>query len=74
MILHCSTVTAEAKEIYASAPAGIKNLKMGSQGVMFKELDLDRENGCIRDIDTLLISKMADWPYYTAILPGMAVL
>jgi len=44
-------VTAEAKEIFSSAPAGVKNLKMGSQGVVFKELDLDRENGCIRDID-----------------------
>lgn len=42
---------AEAKEIYGSAPAGIKNLKMGSQGVMFKELDTDRSNGCIRDIE-----------------------
>jgi dihydroxy-acid dehydratase len=44
-------VNPEAKNVYASAPAGIKNLKMGSQGVMFKEPDLDRENGCIRDID-----------------------
>jgi dihydroxy-acid dehydratase len=44
------TAGAEAKEIYASAPAGIKNLKLGSQGVMFKEPDLDRENGCIRDM------------------------
>jgi dihydroxy-acid dehydratase len=43
-------VNAEAKSVYGSAPAGIKNLKMGSQGVMFKEPDLDRENGCIRDI------------------------
>ena len=24
---------------------------MGSQGVMYKELDLDREGGCIRDIE-----------------------
>jgi dihydroxy-acid dehydratase len=45
------TVTAEAKEIYASAPAGIKNLKMGSQGVMYKQPDLDRQNGCIRDLE-----------------------
>jgi dihydroxy-acid dehydratase len=45
------TVTQEAKDIFASAPAGIKNLKLGSQGVMFKEPDLDRENGCIRDMD-----------------------
>ena len=40
----------EAIEIFGSAPAGMKNLKMGSQGVMYKELDTDREKGCIRDI------------------------
>ena len=45
-----TTVDPEARNIYASAPAGIKNLKMGSQGVMFKEPDVDREHGCIRDI------------------------
>jgi dihydroxy-acid dehydratase len=45
------TVTADAKEIYASAPAGIKNLKMGSQGVMYKVPDMDRKNGCIRNLD-----------------------
>ena len=40
----------EAFEIYRSGPAAIKNLKMGSQGYMFKELDTDRVKGCIRDI------------------------
>jgi dihydroxy-acid dehydratase len=44
-------VIAEAREIYSSAPAGVKNLKLGSQGVVYKEFDLDRENGCIRDIE-----------------------
>jgi dihydroxy-acid dehydratase len=43
--------TPEAREIFASAPAGVKSLKMGSQGVMYKEFDLDRESGCIRDIE-----------------------
>jgi dihydroxy-acid dehydratase len=46
-----SSVINEAKEIYSSAPAGIRNLKMGSQNVMFSEFDLDREKGCIRDLD-----------------------
>jgi dihydroxy-acid dehydratase len=41
----------EAENIYRSAPAGIKNLRMGSQGVMFKELDIDREKGCIRSVE-----------------------
>jgi dihydroxy-acid dehydratase len=40
----------EAFEIYKSGPAGIKNLKMGSQGYMFNELDTDRVKGCIRDV------------------------
>jgi len=44
------TAVAEARQIFTSAPAGIKNLKLGSQGVMYKEPDLDREGGCIRDI------------------------
>lgn len=43
-------VTDEARQIFASAPAGIKNLKLGSQGVLYKEPDLDRETGCIRNI------------------------
>lgn len=44
-------LSAEADEVYSSAPAGIKNLRMGSQGVKFKELDADREKGCIRSIE-----------------------
>jgi dihydroxy-acid dehydratase len=41
----------EAIDVFSSAPAGIKNLKMGSQGVLFKELDTDRAEGCIRNIE-----------------------
>jgi dihydroxy-acid dehydratase len=44
------TVLPEAIEIYKSGPAGIKNLTMGSQAYMYKELDLDRTQGCIRDM------------------------
>ncbi len=40
----------EAFEIFKSGPAGIKNLKMGSQSYMYKELDTDRAQGCIRDM------------------------
>lgn len=49
--LRNSNGSADAREIFGSAPAGIKNLKMGSQGVMYKEYDLDREKGCIRDLE-----------------------
>jgi dihydroxy-acid dehydratase len=44
------TAIEEAKDIYKSGPAGIKNLVMGSQGYMYKELDTDRAQGCIRDL------------------------
>jgi dihydroxy-acid dehydratase len=36
--------------IYASAPANKFNLVMGSQEEYYENLDLDRENGCIRSI------------------------
>ena len=41
----------ENKLIYKSAPAHRFNLVMGSQNSYYKELDTDRSNGCIRDID-----------------------
>ncbi|MFO7867686.1 MAG: dihydroxy-acid dehydratase [Bacteroidales bacterium] len=37
-------------DIYKSAPGGKPNLVMGSQASVYKELDVDREQGCIRDI------------------------
>lgn len=42
--------TDEARQIYSSGPAGIRNISMGSQGYMYKELDTDRSAGCIRDM------------------------
>jgi dihydroxy-acid dehydratase len=41
----------EAEEIYSSAPAFVRNLRMASQNNYFKTLDLDREKGCIRDVE-----------------------
>jgi dihydroxy-acid dehydratase len=43
--------TQEAKTLFSSAPGGFRNIKMGSQQAMFKELDTDREKGCIRSVD-----------------------
>ena len=37
--------------IYLSAPAGRFSTEMGSQNEYYDKLDLDRENGCIRDIE-----------------------
>lgn len=42
------SATADAFEIYQSAPGGGRNLVMGSQVAKFKELDMDRASGCIR--------------------------
>jgi len=39
-----------AFEVYKSAPSMEKNLKMGSHNTMYKELDTDREKGCIRSV------------------------
>jgi dihydroxy-acid dehydratase len=41
----------EAFDIFKSAPGGGRNIVMGSQETSYKELDLDREKGCIRNID-----------------------
>ena len=41
----------EAATLYLSAPAAAGlNLVMGSQSTMYKEADLDRQKGCIRDM------------------------
>lgn len=40
----------EARAIYGSAPGNRFNLVMGSQNAVYKTLDTDRENGCIRNI------------------------
>ena len=40
----------EAKRIYSTAPAGKFNIELGSQDSTYKELDTDRANGCIRDL------------------------
>jgi len=45
------TCIAEAKELYLSAPAGFRNLKMGSQGMQYSEADSDRKAGCIRSVE-----------------------
>ena len=43
-------VTEEALCLYRSASAGRFSTEMGSQESYYKELDTDRENGCIRSI------------------------
>jgi len=40
-----------AVAIYECAPAGVPSRTMGSQASRFKELDRDRAEGCIRDVE-----------------------
>ncbi len=42
---------AEALRIYSSAPGNKFNIKLGSQNNTYTELDTDRANGCIRDLE-----------------------
>ncbi len=44
-------VSDEAKNIYTSAPAGIRSITMGSQKTHYAHLDLDRAGGCIRSVE-----------------------
>ena len=44
-------VTPEAINKYLSAPAGKFNLELGSQDTYYKEVDTDRAEGCIRDME-----------------------
>ncbi len=43
-------ISAEVEALYKSAPGRKFNLVMGSQSTQYKELDADRENGCIRNM------------------------
>lgn len=43
-------VDAEAQRIYSSAPGGKFCIQLGAQNATYKELDTDRANGCIRDL------------------------
>ncbi len=41
----------EAESLWRSAPGVVHTTEAGSQTMMYRELDTDRENGCIRDVD-----------------------
>lgn len=45
------TLSEAASEIYRCAPAGMYSTQMGSQDTYYKELDKDRQEGCIRDLN-----------------------
>ena len=41
---------ADNENLYRSAPCGVRTVKLGENESVYKELDTDRENGCIRNI------------------------
>ena len=46
------SVKEEALKVYASAPGNLaRNLQLGSQENYYNELDRDRQQGCVRDIE-----------------------
>lgn len=46
-----ATIDPEAQRIYESAPGGKFSTKMGSQSSKWTSFDVDRANGCIRDVE-----------------------
>ncbi|MBO4812058.1 MAG: dihydroxy-acid dehydratase [Prevotella sp.] len=46
-----SPQTPHPAHIYFSAPAGRFSIEMGSQNELYPTIDLDRANGCIRDLE-----------------------
>ncbi len=46
-----SSVSEEVKTFFRSAPGGKRLLTMGGQDSYYKELDTDRKEGCIRDME-----------------------
>ena len=44
-------MTIEAADLWTSAPGGRFNLELGSQDARYRELDVDRTAGCIRDVE-----------------------
>ncbi len=41
----------EAHDLYIAAPGGVRTVEAFSQSRMYTELDLDTEDGCVRDFD-----------------------
>lgn len=41
----------KARNLWLSAPTGVRTTKMGSQSSKYQSLDTDRANGCIRDFE-----------------------
>ena len=46
-----AALEADNENLYRSAPCGVRSVKLGENESLYKELDTDREKGCIRNIE-----------------------
>ena len=46
-----AALEADNENLYRSAPCGVRTVKLGENESVYKELDSDREKGCIRNIE-----------------------
>lgn len=46
-----AALEADNENLYRSAPCGVRTVKLGENESVYKELDTDREKGCIRNIE-----------------------
>ncbi len=46
-----SALAADNSALCASAPCGVRTVKLGENESLYKELDTDRQNGCIRSLE-----------------------
>ena len=46
-----AALEADNENLYKSAPCGVRTVKLGENESLYKELDTDREKGCIRNIE-----------------------
>ena len=46
-----AALEADNENLYRSAPCGVRTVKLGENESLYRELDTDREKGCIRNIE-----------------------
>ena len=46
-----AALDADNENLYRSAPCGVRTVKLGENESLYRELDTDREKGCIRNIE-----------------------
>ena len=50
-ITNCKVASEGVAQMYHSAPCGKRTIELGANESMYRELDTDRVNGCIRDME-----------------------